>query len=238
MCITEKKVPFKTVPLEQAVGTTLAHDMTQVVPGEHKGPAFKRGHKVTAGDLCRLMRMGKNHLYVLDLDDHQIHEDDAVSILAAALAGPGVTFSGSPSEGKLQITAAYPGLFKVNHQALTQFNLQPDVMCASIHNNTPVAAGQAVAATRAIPLVIDRTALDAAESLARDHYPILSVKLFNPLKVRLIITGNEVFQGLVEDRFQAIVEKKLAAFGGVCGRGGDFARRPGNDPGSCAGVPG
>ena len=43
---------------------------------------------------CRLMRMGKNNLYVLDLKEDQVHEDDAVFELASALSGPGVTSSG------------------------------------------------------------------------------------------------------------------------------------------------
>lgn len=204
---------FKTIPVEEAVGTTLAHDMTQIIPGKFKGPAFKKGHKITAGDLCRLMRMGKNNLYVLDLNQDQVHEDDAVFELASALAGPGVTFSGNPSEGKLELTADYPGLFKVNADALTQFNMVTDVMCACIHNNTPVRNGQSLAATRAIPLVIGRSDLNEAVRLAKASCPILSVTLFNPLKVRLIITGDEVYKGLVKDRFRGIVQEKVTAFG-------------------------
>ena len=102
---------FRTIPVEEAVGATLAHDITRIIPGKSKGPEFKKGHKITSGDLCRLMRMGKNNLYVLDLAEDQVHEDDAVFELASALSGPGVTFSGSPSEGKLELKAAYPGLF-------------------------------------------------------------------------------------------------------------------------------
>ncbi len=210
-----KSLPFKTrtISVDQAVGTTLAHDMTQIIPGEFKGPAFKKGHKVTSGDLCRLMRMGKNHLYVLELEKGQIHEDDAVFELASALAGPGVTFSASPSEGKLQLQAAYPGLLKVNVDALTRFNMIEDVMCASIHNNTCVEKGHPLAATRAIPLVIQQNELEKAVELAKDNYPIFSIKMFNPLKIRLIITGDEVYKGLVKDRFRAIVEKKITALG-------------------------
>jgi len=79
---SSRKQSFRTLPVEQAVGTTLAHDMTQVIPGKYKGPAFKKGHKITSGDLCRLMQMGKNNLYVLDLKTDQVHEDDAVMALA------------------------------------------------------------------------------------------------------------------------------------------------------------
>ena len=213
MCESTKVIPFKTIPIDQAVGCTLAHDMTQVIPGEFKGPAFKKGHKVTSGDLCRLMRMGKNNLYVLDLKEDQVHEDDAVMELASVLSGPGVTFSGAPREGKLELRAEYPGLFKVNFEALTEFNMIQDVMCASIHNNSHVEKNNSLAATRAIPLVIQKNDLETAVKFARQHYPIFSVKMFNPAKVRLIITGNEVYKGLIKDKFQAIVEKKTTALG-------------------------
>jgi len=58
-----------------------------------------------------------------------------------ALAGPGVTFSGRPREGKIQLKAAYHGLFKVNVDPLIDFNMISEGMCASIHNNTPVEKG-------------------------------------------------------------------------------------------------
>jgi molybdenum cofactor synthesis domain-containing protein len=213
MCNAKKILPFRTIPVDKAVGSTLAHDMTEIIPGESKGPAFKKGHKVTSGDVCRLMRMGKNNLYVLDLKADQVHEDDAVNELAAALAGPGVVFSGSPSEGKLELRAAYPGLLKVNIEALTEFNMIEDVMCAAIHNNTSVQTNHSLAATRAIPLVIPKGELERAVALAQKHYPIFSVKMFNPLKIRLIITGNEVYKGLIKDRFYDIVKKKVETLG-------------------------
>ncbi len=208
-----KQPTFKTVPVQDACGMTLAHDMTEIVPAKSKGPAFKRGHRVQAGDICRLMRMGKNNLYVLDLDETQVHEDEAVFELASALAGPGVEFSATPSEGKLELYAAYQGLFRVNVDALTEFNMLDDVMCASIHTNNVVNKGDSLAATRAIPLVIDRKNLDQATALAKSTYPIFSVSMFNPLKIRLAIIGNEVYDGLIQDRFQAIVEEKTARLG-------------------------
>jgi hypothetical protein len=213
MCQKSTPKPFKTIPTQKAVGMTLAHDMTEIIPGKSKGAVFQKGHQVKSEELCRLMRMGKNHLYVLDLKENQVHEDEAVYELATALAGPGVVFSGSPREGKLELKAAYPGLLKVNVDALVAFNMVEDVMCASAHNNTCVDQNQGIAATRAIPLVIDRRELERAVTIARQAYPIVSVAMFNPLKIRLIITGNEVYSGLVQDRFQAIVEAKVTALG-------------------------
>lgn len=213
MCQKTISMPFKTIPVEKAVGTTLAHDMTEIIPGKSKGPAFKKGHMVKQEDICHLMRIGKNNLYVLDLTETQVHENDAVFELAASLSGPGVIFSGNPREGKLELNAAYPGLLKVNVDALIEFNMIEDVMCASIHNNTCVEQQQSLAATRAIPLVIERKDLDRAVAVAKKNYPIFSVHLFNPLTIRLIITGNEVYNGLIQDKFQEIIKKKTNAFG-------------------------
>lgn len=201
------------IPVGQAVGTRLAHDITEIRPGQYKGPSFRKGHKIGQQDLCHLMRLGKRHLYVLNLEENQVHEDDAVTELAAALSGPGVSFGANPREGKLQLSAAYSGLLKINTEALVAFNLIPDVMCASLHSNVPVNKGQVVAGTRAIPLIIDRAVLDQAVGLARRESPVFSVKAYQRLQARLIITGNEVYEGLIEDKFEQIVRNKLEALG-------------------------
>ena len=38
-----------TVPVEDAVGMILPHDITEIVQGTFKGPAFKKGHIIRAG---------------------------------------------------------------------------------------------------------------------------------------------------------------------------------------------
>ena len=131
----------KKIKIEDAVGSDLAHDITEIRPGEYKGPSFRKGHKVERKDLCHLMRLGKRHLYILDLNEDQVHEDDAVMEMAAALSGPGITFGRHPREGKIQLKATYDGLLKVNVESLIEFNMIPEVMCASIHNNTPCFPG-------------------------------------------------------------------------------------------------
>jgi molybdopterin biosynthesis enzyme len=124
-----------------------------------------------------------------------------------------VVYDDTPSEGKLQLCAGFDGLLTVNVEALIAFNMIRDVMCASLHTHTPVKKGQKIAGTRAIPLMIDRPVLERAVAMAAENAPVLSVKPFLPKKARLIITGSEVYNGLVEDRFRDIVERKLAMYG-------------------------
>jgi len=137
----------KVIELKDAVGHTLAHDITEIRPGEFKGPAFLKGHNVCEEDLCRLQRLGKNHLYVLHLEEDEIHENEAAALLAGALAGEGVVWENNPREGKINLHAAWDGLLRVNVPALAAFNLVDEVMCATLHNHTLVKKGEKIAAT-------------------------------------------------------------------------------------------
>ncbi len=114
---------LKTIPLEEAVGNTLAHDITEIRPGEFKGPAFRKGHTVCEEEICHLQRLGKNRLYVIDLEKDEIHENEAATILAQALAGEGIVWEGDPREGKISLFAGSDGLLVVDTLALAGFNM-------------------------------------------------------------------------------------------------------------------
>jgi molybdopterin biosynthesis enzyme len=88
-----------------------------------------------------------------------------------------------------------------------------EVMCATLHNHTLVKKGEQVAATRAIPLVIKRTPIERAAAIARQNGAALCVQSLRHAKVGLVITGNEVYHGLIEDRFAPILSEKTKALG-------------------------
>jgi len=201
------------IDLQAAVGKELAHDITEIRPGEFKGPAFRKGHKVCNEDICHLQRLGKNHLYVVDLEKDELHENEAARMLARALAGEGITWDGEPSEGKINLFADRDGLLFVNTAALAAFNMVDEVMCATLHNHTLVRKGEKVAATRAIPLVMKRVSIERAATIARQDDPVLSVTPLLQARVGLVVTGNEVYNGVIEDRFAPILISKMEALG-------------------------
>jgi len=154
------------ISVTEAVGTVLAHDITEIRPGEFKGRAFKKGHIIREEDVCRLQRLGKENLFVLNIAEDEMHEDDAAYALANALIGEGVKIKEEPKEGKINIIAERNGLLKINKDALLAFNMLGDVMCATLHNNTVVKKGQTVAGTRAIPLVVKKKVVEEAVRIA------------------------------------------------------------------------
>jgi hypothetical protein len=203
------------VTLEEAIGLPLAHDITEIRQGEFKGAAFRKGHILQPLDLDHLRKLGKNHLYVLKTEDHEMHEDEAAEALANALCGNGVGWQDLPAEGKITLKATRDGLFKVDVDALMQFNMQGDVMCATRHTNTMVKTGETVAATRAIPLVVARDKVrNATEAALLSPAGVLRVIPIQQPRVSVLITGNEVFYGLIKDKFESIITKKVRELGG------------------------
>jgi hypothetical protein len=208
---------LKKIALEEAVGTQLAHDITEIRPGEFKGPAFRKGQTVCDDDICRLQKLGKNHLYLIDLDDDEVHENEAAAILADGLAGDGVVWENNPREGKIGLCAAADGLLTVDAAALAAFNMVEEVMCATRHSHTLVTKGSLVAATRAIPLVMKRTPIERAAAIAGQNGGAVSVRPLKTARIGLVITGTEVFQGLIEDKFVPTLSGKIIQLGSEVG---------------------
>ncbi len=205
---------LKKLTVKEAVGTVLAHDITEIRSGEFKGRAFKKGHIVRKEDVCHLQRLGKEHLFVLNIDDDEMHEDEAAFALATALMGDGVEIKGAPEEGKINIIAERDGLLKINIDALLAFNMLGDIMCATLHSNTLVKRGQSVAGTRAIPLIVKKDVVLAAVRIGEHAGKIIQVKELRKPKAGVVITGNEVYYGRIKDAFSPIIKNKIEAIGG------------------------
>ena len=91
---------MKCIKTEDAVGHVLCHDMTQIIPGVSKGPRFRKGHIVTAEDIPVLLSMGKEQLYVWELQPGFLHENDAAERLCALCQNANMRKS-ETKEGKI-----------------------------------------------------------------------------------------------------------------------------------------
>jgi hypothetical protein len=200
------------IKARNAAGTILAHDITRIVPGKFKGVGFKKGHVIREKDIPELLKIGKQHIYVLNPDKNQVHEDDAALRIAAAICGDNLKWS-KPSEGRSNIIGRQAGLFKVNTRGLRRINRLGNIIAATIKTNTPCKKGHKVAATRIIPLLIAEKKIARLESLAQQYRPILELKPYRILRVGGVVTGSEISQGLIRDEFDHYVAGKIKDYG-------------------------
>jgi len=201
------------VPVADAVGHKALHDMTRIVPGESKGVEFRAGQVLTGGDVCRLQQMGRAHVFLeQDTPGGFVHEDKAALAFAALMAGDNVLCDATPREGKINFRAAVTGVLEVDRERLEAFNLVPDVMCACRHSGVLAEAGKGLAGTRAIPLYLSAENFRKAQAVLAAG-PLFRVLPLKAAKVGVLVTGSEVFQGLIEDKFAPIIREKVERLG-------------------------
>jgi molybdenum cofactor synthesis domain-containing protein len=203
---------MRVIPVWEAEGTVLCHDITEIIPGKVAGRAFKKGHVVKKEDISKLLNLGKEHLYVWEVNQNVIHENDAAMRIAKAVAGPGIILT-APMEGKVELKAQIPGMLKINIDALEELNDINEVIVASIHSHQLVSVGEIVAGCRVVPLVIEANKINNVENIGRLSFPIMEIKPLKPLKVGIVTTGSEVYHGRIQDQFGPVLDKKITALG-------------------------
>lgn len=199
---------MKTVRTQDAVGMPLAHDLTQIIPGKYKGARFKKGHIVAEEDIPVMLSMGKENLFVLELDDDDVHEDEAGIRIAKSAAGENIVLK-PKGEGKVELYAACRGILRVDKDKLLELIDDDEVMFAAIQGNQLVDEEQLVAGTRVIPLYVKEATVHRAETV-RD---IVRVEPLMPAKVGIVTTGSEIYHGRIEDKFGDILRRKFGALG-------------------------
>lgn len=204
---------MREIPAREAVGSVLCHDITRIIPGERQEVAFRKGHKIREEDVPALLKLGKEHVYVWEPVAGMVHEDDAALRIAKAAAGEGLCWD-EPSEGKVEVRALRPGVLRVDVEALRRVNSIDQVTLVTRRAHTPVLhAGDQVAATRVIPLVIAEEKVAEVERLCERTGPILSLSPFRIKRVGVVITGSEVYYGRIQDGFAPVLREKFAALG-------------------------
>lgn len=213
--VSAARASLKTIRVQDAVGSVLCHDITRIVPGESKGPVFRKGHVIAEEDIPVLLEVGKEHLYVYEALPGFVHEDDAARRIVNAAMGDNLVFS-APKEGRINALADCDGLLVVDVERLLEVNSLEQISFATMHTMTPVRKGQAVAGTRVVPLMADERQLEAVERICRADgvkKALVEIRPFRSFRVGIVTTGSEVFHGRIKDRFGPVLRGKFAEFG-------------------------
>ena len=202
---------MKKVAVEKAVGMTLCHDITEMRDG-FKGAAFRRGHIIEAADVEKLKDLGKRTVFIWEENAGELHEEDCALRMAAMAPVAGAHYTG-PSEGKVLLMADIEGMLRVDTELLRQVNGIGDITISTLPDHYPVKPGMRLASMRIVPLVTQERQIIKAETLCRER-PLLRLLPYGPRRAGVIVTGSEVYTGRIQDKFEPVVRRKLAAYPG------------------------
>lgn len=197
---------MKKVQVEDAVGMTLCHDITAMRDG-FKGAAFKRGHVIREEDIPELLNLGKKTIFIWEEHAGELHEEDCAIRMAAMAPVEGAHYT-EPSEGKVLLFADTRGMFRVNKDLLHKINSIGDITITTLPDHYPVEAGARLASMRIVPLVTKETQILEAEQMCEKE-SLLTLRPYQMRKIGVIITGSEIYNGRIKDKFEPVIRKKM-----------------------------
>lgn len=201
---------MKLIKTEDAVGQILCHDMTRIIRGVTKDAAFRKGHVIREEDIPALLHMGKDHIYIWENSENMLHENDAAQILCDICKNNFMRPS-QVKEGKIELIAECDGILKIDREKLIGINSLGEMMIASRHGDFPIKAGEKIAGTRIIPLVIEKEKMERAKEVGGGA-PIFTILPYQKKKAGIVTTGNEVYHGRIQDTFTPVIEEKLSEY--------------------------
>ncbi len=199
---------FGPVPLEQAAGKILGHNVT----GADGRRLFRKGKALEPGDIARLREMGRETVYVAESEPGDVEENEAAARIAAGLGDPRFRLSG-PSTGRVNLYTLAHGLIRVDVLRLMEINRCDGVTLATLRHNSAAIPGKMAATLKILPYALPQATLQRAVDIIKADGPLLRMDPLQERKVSLILSGSPWAKERVVSSFQSALEQRLARLG-------------------------
>ena len=193
---------FGPVPLAEAAGKILGHN----IAGTDGQRLLRKGRPLTAADVAALAGIGRQTVYVAELEPGDVDENNAARRVARALSGPGLRLPGAAS-GRANALASYMGILRVDAARLARLNDLEGLTAATLASHSPVRPNQLVATVKIVPFAMPEATIAAAERIAAEVSPVVTV---DPLPVRavsLIFSGSPALRDRLTKDFAPLIER-------------------------------
>lgn len=195
---------FGPLATREAEGALLAHTL-RLADG-----ALKKGHRLTAADIARIVDAGIAQVIAARLDPNDCHEDEAAQRIAEAAAGGGLTLE-PPFTGRVNFHAEADGLLLVDKDAVDRSNrIDPAITLATLPAFARVTRGRMVATAKIIPFAAPRAHVEAACETLRGAVRLAP---FRARPVALVATRLAHLKPATLDKTRRITESRLAVYG-------------------------
>ncbi len=198
---------FGPVPLAQAAGKILGHN----IAGADGRRLLRKGRPLTPDDVAALSALGRQSVYVAELEPGDVNENDAARRVARALAGEGLRLPGAAS-GRANALAARLGILRVDAERLARLNTGDGLTVATLSAHTPVRPGQIAATVKIIPFAVPEAVVTTAEAIAAEGSPLLRVDALPPRAVSLVFSGSPALRERLTADFAPLTDR-LEALG-------------------------
>ena len=193
---------FGPVSLAEAGGKILGHN----IAGADGHRLLRKGKPLTSQDLAALAGIGRQSVYVAELEPGDVDENSAARRVAHALAGPGLRLPGAAS-GRANALASVLGVLRVDAARLDRLNGLEGLTVATLASHSPVRPNQIVATVKIIPFAMPEDAVSSAELIAAEGGPLLRVDALPRRSVSVIFSGSPALRDRLTADFAPLLER-------------------------------
>jgi molybdenum cofactor cytidylyltransferase len=197
----------QTVDIQECTGRILSTPIFR--SGGRK--LMARGHMLRPEDIRVLQLEGMERIWVAELDEDEIHEDDAVCGIAAEMACGSYEVQMAPG-GRANLIATENCCVLVDEDLLRQANCTSGLVIATSLNFSMAAAQQRIATVKSAPFAVSKSDFEGSLNMLRERGPILQARPMQPSPIGVLYcdpsNGDRA-----RTMFEPIVRQKLEKFG-------------------------
>lgn len=161
----------QTVDVKVSTGRILC--CTVFRPGGKK--LLAKGHVISEDDIRVLESEGMDKVWVTELEEGEVSEDDAVSAVAGEM-GCGCYEIHPAAGGRANLIATENCCVLVDDELLRQINCTASVVIATALNFSFAVAGQRIATVKSAPFAVAQDQLEAITGMLRERGPIIQAR--------------------------------------------------------------
>jgi len=197
----------QTVDVKASTGRILC--CTIFRPGGKK--LLAKGHLLNEEDVRILETEGMQEVWVTELEDGEIGEDEAVLDIATRI-GCGSMELRPASGGRANLYATADCCLLVDDELLKQINCTASIVIATGSNFSFVAAGQRIATIKSMPFAVSASEIEAIRYILTERGPILQARPLQDPQVAVLYT--DPVQGeRARQHFDNIMRQRLESMG-------------------------
>lgn len=197
----------QTVDVKVSTGRILC--CTVFRPGGKK--LLAKGHVISDDDIRILESEGMDKVWVTELEDGEVGEDDAVSAVAGEMGG-GCYEIHLAAGGRANLHATENCCVLVDDELLRQINCTSSLVIATSMNFSFALAGQRIATVKSAPFAVAKDQLEAITSILRERGPIIQARPVRDPSIGVLFT-DPLSGERARQLFENITKQRLERFG-------------------------
>ena len=169
-----------------------------------------KGHVVTEEDARMLQIEGILEVWVTELEEGEIGEDEAVMEVATEISCGSLEIH-LAAGGRANLIATEPCCTLVDDELLKQTNYTASIVIATTLNFSYAKAGQRVCTVKSTPYAVTRSQLEAVISIVKEKGPILQARPIRTPAVGVLYTdpvsgdrARKLFENIMHQRLQRL----------------------------------